>query len=193
MIPLSLGDSPGLSFSQHYSHRMCKILSLSCSFIFLCSLSLRMASIEVLDSSSSSDSKSALYPEHVEMHNVSTTEDGSSSDLQMDGLSQSLPKKPKKKRCRYGYSSAKGNPFNNLDVNRRITKPHATGKENQLITPTTRKRRVVGSSSCFGDPRTKIWRGFMYKPRSEVEGGSTEERKKEKMQFLTLPGLVCWQ
>lgn len=102
---------------------------------------LRMASF--LDTETSSESESSLDDEtrgQSQMTYNSSNEDDLSSELD---VLKSLPRKPRKKRRRYGSGSAKEklHPSNGRTINS-TPKPRAPGKWNQPITPTTRKRLV---------------------------------------------------
>ena len=98
---------------------------------------------------SSSDSESSLNPDQLEMYR--STEGDTSSDLELDDLYQSLLRRPSKKRCQCGSNSAKGrlHPSNSLDINSRIAKPHAAGKENHPVTPTNEQLSFKGNHVLF--------------------------------------------
>ena len=102
----------------------------------------------------------------LKWHN-SSNEDDLSSELD---VLKSLPRKPRKKR-RYGSGSAKEklHPSNGRTINS-TPKPRAPGKENQPITPTTRKK-VGESSSCPAKESTRLIskRSALARARSCIE------------------------
>lgn len=110
-----------------------------------------------LDTETSSESESSLDDGtcgQSQMAYNSSNEDDLSSELD---VLKSLPRKPKKKRRRYGSGSAKEklHPSNGRTINS-TAKPRTPGKENQPVTPTTRKKKVGESSSCPAKESTRL-------------------------------------
>jgi hypothetical protein len=99
---------------------------------------------------------------------TSSNEDDLSSE---SDVFKSLPRKPRKKRRRCGSGSAKDKlrPSNGHVINS-TTKPRAAGKENQPVTPTTRKKKVGESSSCPAKVSTSSKRSALYdRVKSRIE------------------------